>query len=131
MHGQRPPRGDMIRTMAKLLFNLRNVPDDEADEVRQLLTANGVDWYETRPGPWGISTGALWLHDAAAYPEARRLLDGYQQSRREHAREEVRLHGREGFLDLLRRRPAYVLPRLAAIVAIVLLVLALPWMLLR
>jgi hypothetical protein len=59
------------------------------------------------------------------------MLDGYQQSRREHAREEVRLHGREGFLDLLRRRPGYVLPRLAAIVAILLLVLALPWMLLR
>ncbi|MBO9716829.1 MAG: hypothetical protein J7507_08450 [Pseudoxanthomonas sp.] len=117
--------------MAKLLFNLRNVPEDEADEVRQLLTTHGVDWYETRPGPWGISNGGLWLRDAAAYPGARRLLDSYQDSRREQAREDVRQHGREGFLDLLRRRPGYVLPRLAAIVAILLLVLALPWMLLR
>ena len=117
--------------MAKRLFNLRDVPDDEADEVRQLLTAHQVDWYETRPGPWGISTGALWLRDAVAYPEARRLLDQYQQARRDQAREHLRLHGRESFLELLRRRPGYVLPRLAAIIAIVALVLALPWLLLR
>ena len=55
--------------MAKLLFNLRNVPDDEADEVRDLLTAHGVDWYETRPGNWGISTGALGLRAAPAFPQ--------------------------------------------------------------
>jgi len=117
--------------MAKLLFNLRNVPDDEADEVRQLLTEQGVDWYETRPGPWGISGGGLWLRDAAAWPQARRLLDGYQQARREQAREQVRRHGRQTFFDLLRERPGYVLPRLLAIVAVVALVLALPWLLLR
>ena len=131
MRGDRLPCGDMIAGMAKLLFNLRNVPDDEADEVRRLLTAHGVDWYETRPGPWGISSGALWLHDPEAWPEARRLLDGYQQSRRERAREDARRQGRERFRDLLRRRPGYVLPRLAAIVAILALALALPWMLLR
>ena len=121
--------------MAKLLFNLRNVPDDEADEVRQLLTAHGVDWYETRPGNWGISTGALWLREASAYPEARRVLDDYQRQRRdaarELAREQERLHGRQTFLGLLRERPGYVLPRLLAIVAMVVLVLALPWWLLR
>lgn len=121
--------------MAKLIFHLRNVPDDEADEVRQLLTAHGVDWYETEPGNWGISTGALWLRDAAAYPEARRLLDAYQLQRRdaarERAREEARLNGPPStFLDLLRERPGYVLPRLLAIVALVALVLALPWWLL-
>ena len=117
--------------MSKRLFNLRNVPDDEADEVRALLTAHAIDWYETAPGPWGISAPALWLQDADAYPQARRLLDDYQQARREQAREHLREHGRERFVDLLRRRPGYVLPRLAMIVAIVLLVLALPWLLLR
>jgi hypothetical protein len=120
-----------MRAMAKLLFNLRNVPDDEADEVRALLTAHGLDWYETRPGPWGVSHGGLWLRDAWAWPEARRLLDAYQRARREQAREQDRLHGRETFLELLRTRPGYVLPRLLAIVAIVALVLALPWLLLR
>lgn len=117
--------------MAKLLFNLRNVPDDEAAEVRALLTEHGVDWYETRPGPWGISHGGLWLRDADAWPEARRLLDGYQQARREQAREQAQRQGRETFLELLRTRPGYVLPRLLAMAAIVALVLALPWLLLR
>ncbi|KAF1693423.1 DUF6164 family protein [Pseudoxanthomonas koreensis] len=117
--------------MAKLLFNLRNVPEDEADEVRALLTEHGVDWYETRPGPWGVSHGGLWLRDAEAWPEARRLLDGYQQARREQAREQAGLHQGETFIELLRARPGYVLPRLFAIVAIVALVLALPWLLLR
>ncbi len=120
-----------MRAMAKLLFNLRNVPDDEADEVRALLTAHGVDWYETRPGPWGISHGGLWLRDAAAWPEARRLLDGYQQTRRDQAREDLQREGRQTFLGLLRSHPGYVLPRLLAIVAIIALVLALPWLLLR
>ena len=117
--------------MAKLLFNLRNVPADEADEVRALLQRHGVDWYETRPGPWGISAGGLWLRDAGAYPQARQLLDQYQQARREQAREHERVHGRQTFLEQLREHPGYVLPRLLAIVAIIVLVLALPWLLLR
>ncbi|MBE2293186.1 MAG: hypothetical protein J0L89_12590 [Xanthomonadales bacterium] len=117
--------------MAKLLFNLRQVPEDEADEVRELLTAHGVDWYETAPGLWGLGAPALWLRDADDYPRARGLLDGYQQARRDRAREDRSAHGDETFLELLQRRPGYVLPRLAAIVAIVALVLALPWLLLR
>ena len=117
--------------MAKLLFPLRNVPEDEADEVRALLTRHGMDWYETRPGPWGISAGGLWLRDPAAYPEARRLLDEYQQARRERVRAELREHGQPGFLDLLRERPGYVVPRLLAMLAIIALMLALPWLLLR
>ena len=39
--------------MAKFLMNLRDVPDDEADEVRALLDANGFGWYETKPSFWG------------------------------------------------------------------------------
>ncbi|MGD4884363.1 DUF6164 family protein, partial [Xanthomonas citri pv. citri] len=34
--------------MAKLLLNLRNVPDDEADEVRALMREQRVQVYETR-----------------------------------------------------------------------------------
>ncbi|MBI5441365.1 MAG: hypothetical protein HY900_09165, partial [Deltaproteobacteria bacterium] len=41
-------------------LNLRNVPADEADEVRDLLRANAIDFYETQPSPWGISSGGLW-----------------------------------------------------------------------
>ena len=41
--------------MSKLLFRLRNVPDDEADEVRELLTQHSIEFYETGAGNWGIS----------------------------------------------------------------------------
>ena len=119
------------RGMARLLFNLRNVPDDEADEVRALLDAHGLDWYETRPGPWGVSAGGLWLRDAGDWPRARSLLDGYQQARRSHAREVEAREGRPAFIDLLREQPAFVLPRLLAILAVLALTLALPWWLLR
>ncbi|MEK7259999.1 MAG: DUF6164 family protein, partial [Pseudomonadota bacterium] len=29
--------------MSKLLFRLRHVPDDEADEVRELLAGHGIE----------------------------------------------------------------------------------------
>ena len=47
--------------MATLLLNLRHVPEDEADDVRALLDANGIAWYETQPSRWGISGGGIWL----------------------------------------------------------------------
>lgn len=72
--------------MAKLLFRLRGVPDDEASEVRELLDANGIDYYETAPGNWGISMPGLWLRDEEAYPRARELLDDYQAQRAHEAR---------------------------------------------
>ncbi|MGI9250091.1 MAG: DUF6164 family protein [Pseudohongiellaceae bacterium] len=67
--------------MSKLLFNLRGVPDDEADEVRGLLDEHGIAYYETSAGLLGISLAALWLVDKQDFPEARRLLDDYQQER--------------------------------------------------
>lgn len=72
--------------MAKLLFRLRGVPEDEASEVRELLEANGIDYYETAPGNWGISMPGLWLRDESAYPRARELLDAYQAQRARDAR---------------------------------------------
>ncbi len=114
--------------MAKRLFDLRNVPDDEADEVRALLTTHALDWYETAPGPWGISAAGLWLRDPDDYPRARALLDAYQRERRERAQAAGE---RTSFHDLLRQRPWFVLSRLLAILAVVVLTLALPWLLLR
>ena len=47
--------------MSKLLLNLRDVPDDEADDVRRFLDSGGIDYYETRPSLWGISGGGIWI----------------------------------------------------------------------
>ncbi|MGK0318613.1 MAG: hypothetical protein ACI9JP_000792, partial [Granulosicoccus sp.] len=39
--------------MPTLVFRLRNVPEDEADDVRMLMNENDFDWYETSAGNWG------------------------------------------------------------------------------
>ncbi len=67
--------------MTKLLFSLRGVPADEAQEVRDLLNSHEIDFYETDAGNWGISMPALWVNDEQTYVIARRLLDDYQQQR--------------------------------------------------
>jgi hypothetical protein len=67
--------------MAILLFSLRGVPEDEAYEVRELLTQHEINFYETSAGSWGISMPALWLSDKAEFAKARQLLDDYQQQR--------------------------------------------------
>ena len=45
--------------MSKLLFRLRHVPEDEAEEVRALLEQNSIEFFETFAGNWGISLPAL------------------------------------------------------------------------
>lgn len=120
--------------MAKLFLNLRNVPADEADEVREMLRAHAIDFYETPPSPWGISAGGLWIEDADALARAKVLMAEYQARRRDDARAEQASAEREGraetFSGLLRDRPAYVVGMLAAMLFIIALTLALPWLLL-
>lgn len=88
--------------MSKLLLNLRNVPDDEADEVRALLDANGIAFYETKPGPWNISVGGIWVQEDAAVAEAKRLMADYQQQRGARARAEYAAAVRDGTAETFR-----------------------------
>lgn len=67
--------------MTVLLFSLRNVPDDEAEEIRQLLASNGIEFYETPAGKWGISSPGIWLNDRDELPKARSLVEAYQKER--------------------------------------------------
>lgn len=82
--------------MPVLLLNLRNVPDDEADEVRALLEAQRIEFYETRPSLWGVSAGGLWLPDNSQEDRARRHLAEYQAARAEKARSEYAQARAEG-----------------------------------
>lgn len=95
--------------MAVQLFRLRGVPDDEADEVRALLSENDIDFYETPGGNWGISMPAIWLRDDGELDRARALLDRYQEQRAADARAERERLKREGkersLLDELREDP--------------------------
>jgi len=67
--------------MSILFFNLRGVPDDEAEEVRTLLDTNNIGFYETTAGLWGISLPAIWLYQTEDLPMARKLFAEYQQQR--------------------------------------------------
>lgn len=92
-----------------LLFNLKNVPDDEAAEVRDVLSQHHIDYYETPPGKWGISVGAIWLKDASQLEKAKQLIDAYQQERHHRVKQayaELQQAGEvEGALDRLKQKP--------------------------
>lgn len=75
--------------MAKLLFRLANVPQSEAECVRQRLTHADIDWYETSAGRWGMSLAAIWLADNADYERARSVIDEYQQELSQQPQEPV------------------------------------------
>lgn len=109
--------------MSRLLMNLRHVPADEADEVRELLERHGIAYYETPPNRWGISMGGIWLADGDDYARARELLDAYQADRAERARAEEAERRAAGTHDtlatILRREPLRVI-LYVAIVAVLL-----------
>ena len=67
--------------MPTRLFTLRDVPNDEADEIRDILTNNNIDFYETPPSMWGISAGAIWLKDEHQLDYAKELIEKYQRER--------------------------------------------------
>ena len=109
--------------MRTLLLNLRHVPDDEADEVRALLSANAIPFYETAPNRWGISAGAIWIADDTDAIRAKALMVEYQARRREQGRAAWQEAQRDGtaptWRSQLREAPLRVVVILAAIVAIV------------
>ena len=74
--------------MAKLIFKLRDVPLDEAQEIRELLDQNNITFYETNAGNWGIGMAGIWLNDDAQYPTVIALIDEYQQQRTLHFHDE-------------------------------------------
>lgn len=120
--------------MAKLLLNLRNVPDDEADDVRALLQDHGIEYYETSPGFWNISLGGIWVREDAAFAEAKRVMAVYQAQRAARVRAENEAARRDGtagtFMTVLRTEPLRVLSAVLGIIFAIALVL-LPALLLR
>lgn len=108
--------------MSILLFKLNGVPDDEAADVRNLLSEHGIDYYETPEGRWGISLGGIWLMDDEQLPRARALIDAYQQKRSAQARQAYEQRRREGrgetALGRLAHQPLRSLAYLSAILLI-------------
>ena len=95
--------------MAILLFSLRGVPEDEAYEVRELLTEHEINFYETSAGNWGVSMPALWLRETTDLEKARHLLADYQQQRQILQRQRYLVLKQAGqlptFWDNLKQKP--------------------------
>ena len=115
----------IICRMSKLLLNLRDVPDDEADDVRRFLDTGGIAYYETPPSWWGISAGGIWIRDDGDVAQAKRLMAEYQRERQARARAEraeaLRNGTAETFVDVLRTQPlrvAFALITIALLLAV-------------
>ena len=117
--------------MAVLIFRLRNVPEDEADDVREILEANGLEYYETSAGNWGISLPGIWLKNDRDRDEAKQLIESYERQRSETLRAQYEQLKREGkqrtLLDAFKENPLRFILYLA-IVVLVLYVSTLPFL---
>lgn len=106
--------------MAVLLYNLRDVPDDELEAIRALLADAGVDFYETRPSLWGVSAGGLWLPDDRDLARAAALLEDFHAVRARAARENAELAPRPWWAPW-RERPLQALAAAAGILLMLVL----------
>lgn len=106
--------------MAVLIFKLRYVPDDEAQDIRELLSENDILFYETTAGILGMSMPGIWLKDDTQADLARKLIDDYQQLRQDRAQDEYSRAPRS-FGDLFKENPLrYVMIVLAiAVIAFI------------
>jgi len=108
--------------MAKLIFKLKSVSYDEADDIKNLLNENKIDFYESPAGNWEISMHAIWLNDEAQYTQAKRLIDEYQVKRSQRIRLETQQqieHGEhETFIQRLFNKPIQFFIILAIIIFI-------------
>lgn len=104
--------------MAVLVFKLRYVPDDEAHEIRELLSDNDIDFYETTAGVFSMSMPGLWLKNKEQLKKARQLIDEYQQLRQERAREDYERGAARTFMDMFKEAPVRYISSVLAIILI-------------
>jgi hypothetical protein len=109
--------------MAVIIFKLRFVPEDEAQDVRELLSENKIDYYETSAGIFGISMPALWLKDVSQLEKARELIEEYQQVRQSRAQKEYQQQKQTGsartLLDIFKEDPMRFIGYLLAIALVI------------
>lgn len=86
--------------------------------MRVLLSDNGIDFYETSAGVFGISMPGLWLKDEHQLEKARQLIDEYQQLRQAKARQEYEQGTPRTFMDMFKEAPARYISFILAIILI-------------
>lgn len=114
--------------MALLLFRLRHVTDEEAQEVRQLLGERGFDTYETQAGIFRMGVDAIWLRNEHQREAAKAALAEYQRERLAWAQREYADAVQRGDQPTLWRRflahPLQVTLVIVAVILIALITLA-------
>lgn len=107
------------------------MPEDEAHEVRELLSDNDIDFYETTAGVFNISMPGLWLKNEEQLHKARQLIDEYQQSRQDRVRKEYELRQEQGkartFMDMFKEAPVSYISYILAIILICYFMISLFW----
>lgn len=103
--------------MAVLIFRLNGVSDEEAADVRELLTNSELAFYETDAGRWGLSIAALWLKNKDQLEQASNLLAEYQQQREKDAKSKIFV-AQQSVWQRVKEAPSYYLLLIAAIVAV-------------
>lgn len=111
--------------MPRLLFKLTHVPDDEAQDIRNLLGESDIHFYETDAGFWRVGVDAIWLPSDSQYEQAKQLIASYQQQRSQQQQEYYAALKHKGDVltlwQSLTRKPFRVL----GIVVIIVFILAL------
>ena len=107
---------------------LGGVPEDEADDIRELLENGNINYYEVPASFLGVSPASIWLQDCDQFPEAKALIDSYQFERAGHARSEYENLKSRGehktLLDSIKDHPLRLLATLIAMAAVLYLSLS-------
>ncbi|MCW4628835.1 MULTISPECIES: DUF6164 family protein [Marinomonas] len=104
--------------MATLVFRLKYVPDEEANDIRQLLTDHEIAFYETSAGRWQVSMAGLWVKDKEQAAKALALIREDQIARAQTMRPISVGQWVLGYLQHARQNPAEAFFTLIAIVLI-------------
>ena len=68
---------------------MKYVPEDEAQEVRDLLEENNIKFFETFAGNWSISVPAIWVRHDEQFEEARKVIEEYQIGRTARVKQDL------------------------------------------
>jgi len=82
--------------MSHLIFKLNSVPEDEAEEIRQLLENAEIPFYETDSGRWGLGFAAIWVKEKFFQEQAKQIISEYQQERYQRISEEHKAQEKAG-----------------------------------
>lgn len=74
--------------MAVKLVSLRNMPDDEIEDIHALLDEQPFEYYETPGGLMGLGSPVIWLRNRDDLEPAKQLLESYNQERQQRVRAE-------------------------------------------